>query len=184
MEALSILLIGTALAMDSFSVSITVGANMRHIRPHQSVVLALYFGVFQAGMTLIGGYGGMFLGEFIDTFDHWVALALLGLIGGKMIYESFQMNSKTYTSLNHKVLIGLALATSIDAMGVGLSYALLNKPVFIASVLIGVIAFVLTYLGVYLGKTLHKNLSSHMEFIGGAILIAIGVKIAFDHGVL
>ena len=140
--------------MDSFSVAITAGSRMKLLQIHQSFLIAGYFGVFQWFMTIFGWYGGLFLNDLMSTFDHWVAFGILLFIGGKMIYESFKEDDKKIFVLNHKVLFLLALATSIDAFGIGLSYSLLGKPIFLFSLFIGIIAFFFSFFGVYLGKYL------------------------------
>lgn len=185
MEFLSILLIGIALAMDSFSVAITAGSNIKHIHFSQPLLIATYFGFFQWFMTISGWYGGAFFSASVKNFDHWIALLLLAGIGGKMVYESLQdeeEDEKKFT-LSHKLLFVLAIATSIDALGIGLSYSFLNKPILLSAALIGVIAFLFSYCGVYLGKYLQNIFKNKMELVGGLILIGIGIKILFDHGV-
>lgn len=176
-------MLGTALAMDSFSVSVTAGSSMKDIKIYQSLLIAGYFGFFQWLMTCLGWYGGLCLNDLISSIDHWIALGLLVLIGGKMIYESFKCNQEKSFIFNHKILLILAIATSIDAFGVGLSYSLLDKPIIFISVLIGIITFIFSFFGVYIGKCLHCILKNKMELIGGLILIGIGIKIAIDHGV-
>ncbi|QQR84017.1 manganese efflux pump [Candidatus Peregrinibacteria bacterium] len=133
-------------------------------------------------MTLLGWYGGQFFNAWIQPFDHWVAFGLLAFIGAKMIWESFE-ESESGFRFTHTVLFTLALATSIDAMGVGLSYSVLNQPVFNFSFLIAAVAFGFSFAGIYLGKWLQSILRNKMDLIGGLILIAIGIKLLVDHGV-
>jgi manganese efflux pump family protein len=182
MEVVSALLVGIALAMDSLSVSITAGSTMKNIKIYQVLLIAVYFGFFQWLMTFLGWYGGLFLNDIISNFDHWIAFGLLVFIGGKMIHESFKDENKKKFIFNHKILFILAIATSIDALGVGLSYAFLDKPILFTSVIIGIVAFLFSYLGVFLGKILHNVLQNKVEIVGGLILIGIGIKILIDHG--
>jgi putative Mn2+ efflux pump MntP len=134
-------------------------------------------------MTLVGWKSGQLFSTVIDTFDHWIALGILVIVGGKMIYHSFSETNNGYFSLSHRILALLAVATSIDALGIGLSYALLDKQVFYSSLIIGITAFFFSAFGLYLGKKLKKILKNKAELLGGVILILIGLKIAYDHGV-
>ena len=181
MELLKTSLIAVALAMDSFSVSVSGGANMKVIKIKNALLVAIYFGFFQSFMTSLGWLGGSFFNDYISQIDHWIALVLLVAIGGKMIFDSFQKNKKNTFSLNHKVLLILAIATSIDAIGVGLSYSFLGKPILMSSLIIGLVAFSLSGLGLYLGKFLKKILKNKAGLVGGIILIGIGIKIVLEH---
>jgi manganese efflux pump family protein len=183
MEIVSGLLVGIALAMDSFSVSITAGASMKNIKIYQSLLIAGYFGFFHWLVMVLGWYGGSFLNDSISTFDHWIALFLLLFIGGKMIFESFKQEDQKNFVFSHKIFLLLAVATSIDASAIGLSYSFLEKPILITSLLVGIIVFLLSYFGVYLGKYFAHIFKKRMEALGGIILIAIGIKIAIDHSV-
>ena len=176
MELITTFLIAGALAMDAFSVSIAIGSNLKKIKLSQVLLVAGYFGFFQFFLTVLGWYGGTLFQDFIQNFAHWIAFGLLMLIGGKMILESFESSDEKTFNFSHKMLFVLAIATSIDALAVGVSYAVLNKPLFIASILIGLVAFAFSYAGVYLGKSLQKVLGNKMELLGGIILIGIGIK--------
>lgn len=182
MELMSSILIGIALAMDSFSVSIAGGSNLKKVKFTQALLVGVYFGFFQFFMTYLGWQGGVLFSDLINSFDHWIAFFLLVGIGGKMIWESFNNDKEQEFSLNHKILFILAIATSIDALGVGLSYALLDKSILKVSIIIGIIAFIFSYAGIYLGKYLKHILKNKAELAGGIILIGIGFKIAIDHG--
>lgn len=182
MELTGILLVATALAMDSFTVSISGGASLKKVKIKHAVLVGLYFGGFQAFMALLGCKGGGLINEYINAFDHWIALGLLLFIGVEMIIESSKKSETSTFTLKHKTLMLLALATSIDALGVGLSYALLNKPFLCSAIIIGVVAFLFSSFGLYLGKCLKKILGKKAEFAGGIILILIGVNIAIEHG--
>lgn len=183
MEFISSLLIAIALAMDSFTVSIAGGSNLKNVKFSHALLVGAYFGFFQFFMTYLGWQGGVLFSDLINSFDHWIAFFLLFFIGGNMIWASFKDDNEKVFSLNHKILLILAIATSIDAMGIGLSYALLNKNILIVSIIIGITAFLFSYIGIYLGKMLKEILQNKAEFAGGLILIGIGFKIALDHGV-
>lgn len=183
MDIITGILVAVALAMDAFSVSITAGANSKKFILRQALLISGYFGFFQFFMTGLGWLGGSLFSEIINATDHWIAFILLLLIGGKMIIESFKKAEHQQFSFSHKALFVLAVATSIDALGVGLSYSLLSKPILITSIIIGAVTFGFSYLGVYLGKVLQKVFQNKMELIGGLILIGIGLKIMIEHGV-
>ncbi len=178
------LIIAVALAMDSFTVSISGGASLKKVNFKNALLVGLYFGIFQLLMFLIGYWGGNPFRSYIDSFDHWIVLFLLVIIGGKMIIESFEKSEEKEFSLKHKVLIILGIATSIDALGVGLSYSLLDKTYFYPSITIGLAAFLFSINGIYLGKILKRILKKKAELIGGIILIAIGISIAIEHGAI
>lgn len=182
MEIAGTFLIAIALAMDSFTVSLSGGASLKTIKLRSAFLVGAYFGFFQFFMSMVGAKGGEALNSLINTFDHWIALGLLLIIGGKMIVESFKKSDTKTFSLQHRKLFLLAIATSIDALGVGLSYALLNKSFLFPSIVIGIVAFAFSAAGLYLGKFLKKILKNKAEFIGGLILIAIGINIAIEHG--
>ncbi len=183
MEIFSTIFIAIALAMDVFTVSISGGTLLKKIKPKDALTVGLYFGLFQAGMTFIGWKGGQLFRIIIEPFDHWVAFGLLLFIGGKMIHNSLKETEDIKFSLSHKILLLLAIATNIDAFGVGLSYAFLNKSLLFPLIIIGVTAFIFAIVGLYLGKLLKKILKNKAELIGGIILILIGLKIIYDHGV-
>lgn len=182
METISLLLIAVALAMDSFTVSISGGASLKKVQLRDALLVGAYFGFFQFFMTVLGFGGGSTFSDLISAYDHWVALAILVFIGGKMIIESFKKNEDEKITLNHKFLFVMAIATSIDALGVGLSYAFLDKPIWVSSIVIGVVAFVFSMFGMYLGKVLKQILKNKAEFVGGVILIWIGINIVVEHG--
>jgi len=135
-------------------------------------------------MTFFGWLLGSSFQKIIDSFDHWVAFSLLVFIGGKMIYETFNGEKKNDFKMQHKTLLILAIATSIDAFGIGLSFALLEQSIMKPSVIIGIVSFILSIVGVYTGKSLQKILGKKAEFLGGIILIGIGMNILLKHGFL
>lgn len=184
MEYLYIVGIAIGLAMDAFAVSVTNGFIIKEIRVYHAFKIALFFGLFQAVMPLIGWVGGINLVKYIKDFDHWIAFGMLAFIGGKMIYESRsdEMNEDDGKNALHlPTLLFLSVATSIDALAVGLSFGVLNMPVVIPVIVIGAITFVLCLIGVYIGNKFGHIFESKLELIGGIILILIGLKILIDH---
>lgn len=176
----NILLIAIALAMDSFSVAISGGASLKSVRFKDALFVAAYFGFFQCFMTLLGWQGGLLFNEVMRVYAPWVAMILLFLIGIRMIYEAFSKKEEEADfSLRHKMLLMLAIATSIDALGVGLGYSLLGEPVLTYSLIIGCVAFIFSGMGVYLGKVLKNILGNKAEILGGLILVGIALKMAF-----
>lgn len=183
MDMMTILLIAFGLAMDAFAVSITNGITIKHQRINNALKIGLFFGSFQALMPLIGWVAGIRLRGFISGFDHWVAFGLLSLIGGKMIYESMKIgsNDNEIKSLNVFVLLILSIATSTDALAVGLSFAFLKISIATPIIVIGIVTFMLSFLGVLVGNKLGHFFEKKMEFLGGLILIGIGIKILIEH---
>ena len=180
---ITILLIALGLAMDSFSVSIVNGlATKTFNNINKALILALFFGFFQALMPVFGWLVGESIADFISAFDHWIAFALLTFIGIKMIYESITDKSNKFLgAYTIKVILILSLATSIDALAVGLSFSLLGISIFFPAIIIGVITFLLSFFGVYLGRRFGKILKNRIEIVGGLILIIIGIQILFEH---
>ncbi len=180
MDLLSILLISLSLAMDATTVAATLGAA--GVRSRSALLIAIFFGGFQFLMPLAGWFGGTGLETFISGFDHWIAFGLLVLVGGRMIYESFRpQREKKIDVQNLGVLLLLSLATSIDALAVGVSLAFLKTPILRPAIIIGIVTFGLSLAGVYLGKTIRRFLRGKMELIGGLILIGIGIRILIEH---
>ena len=181
MGIISILLIAVGLAMDSLAVSISGGIVMRPFCMRQSLRLALTMGIFQGGMTLLGWLMGVSFSSYITAFDHWIAFILLGFLGGKMIYESFGEEETTISSFSTKTLLTLGVATSIDALAVGVSMAFLKTSIYFPAVIIGFVTFALSLIGVISGYRFGKIKGINVELFGGIILIAIGVKILIEH---
>jgi len=168
--------------MDAFAVSITNEITIKHQRINNALKIGIFFGSFQALMPLIGWLAGLRLRDFISGFDHWVAFGLLSLIGGKMIYESTKIgDDKEIRSLNLFVLLLLSIATSIDALAVGLSFAFLKISIATPIIVIGIVTFILSFLGVLVGNRLGHFFEKKMEIVGGLILIGIGIKILIEH---
>jgi len=183
MDISTILLIAVGLAMDSFSVSVTNGMLVKSPRIEYAVKVGASFGFFQAFMPLIGWLGALTIIDLISDFDHWIAFFLLLLIGCKMIYESITKRDDEFKSnmLNGIMLLTLSIATSIDALAVGISLAFLRFPIFHSVIIIGVITFLLSSLGLYLGSRIGKIFGKATETIGGGVLILIGIKILLEH---
>jgi len=183
MDIISIIFIAFGLAMDAFAVSITSGLTIKQLRINDALKIAIFFGSFQAIMPLIGWSAGLSFRDFISGIDHWIAFGLLSLIGCKMIYESSKMevNSKKIDPLNVYVLLMLSIATSIDALAVGLSLSFLNVSIALPAIIIGVVTFLLSIFGVYLGNRFGHYFERKIEIIGGLILIGIGIRILINH---
>lgn len=178
--------IALALAMDAFAVSVGISSNLETITKRQTLRLASHFSFFQFMMPLVGWYAAQnILMKYIKPFDHWVAFSLLLVIGGKMIYESFKRGKKIKNINAHPTkgisLLVLSVATSIDALAVGLSLAAFHVEILYPAVVIGLVAFFMTILGVKIGPFLGRLVGKRAELLGGLILILIGVKILSDH---
>lgn len=188
MTFFELFLIGIGLSMDAFAVSICKGLSMQKIDKKYTLCIGLFFGGFQALMPLTGYLLGSRFSGYIERFDHWIAFVLLALIGFNMIKESREEEEeeeKPYAGVNFKELLILAIATSIDALAVGVSFAFLGVHIAPAVTLIGCTTFVLTLVGVWVGNLFGSRYKSRAELTGGIILILIGVKILLEHlGVL
>lgn len=184
---MDVFVLALALSMDAFAVSLGLGAKQCGNDVKSLALKAgLFFGIFQALMPLIGFLAGSGLYEYICDFDHWIAFFLLGLIGAKMIYESFSDEvSSEIAKVSNRILLTLAVATSIDALAVGFTLNLFSMPILLSVLLIGITTFALSYIGVIIGSRGGEFLESKAEFLGGAVLIGIGFKILLEHlGVL
>ena len=184
---IELFLIGVGLSMDAFAVSICKGLGMEKVNKKQAFVIGLYFGGFQALMPLIGWFLGIRFQQYITSIDHWIAFVLLGIIGGNMIREALSKDEdKLDGSLAFKTMLLLAIATSIDALAVGITFAFLPGTRIVPAVaLIGSITFVFSASGIRLGNMFGLRYKSKAEFVGGVILILLGTKILLEHlGVL
>lgn len=182
---ITLLLIALGLSMDAFSVSVTNGLCGKNVGIKNTLLIGLFFGGAQAIMPVIGYYAGNIFAGYIESVDHWIAFFLLGIIGLKMILEAGD-KLKTpqkceYNSLTVKMLFFQAIATSIDALAVGVSFAALKINIAAAAAEIGLTTFLLSLLGVFIGKKAGNILKEKAEIIGGAILILIGTKILVEH---
>ena len=173
-------LIGIGLSMDAFAVAICKGLGMERINKRDTLLLALFFGGFQALMPLTGYLLGSRFASYIERWDHWIAFVLLAFIGGNMIRESREQEEEEIEH-RYRELFTLAVATSIDALAVGVSFAFLGVHIAPAVTLIGCTTFVLTLVGVWVGNLFGSRYKSRAELTGGIILILIGVKILLEH---
>ncbi len=171
------------LSMDACAVAICKGLSVRTVRLRHMLITGLWFGGFQALMPLIGYLLGINFADLIERFDHWVAFILLGLIGANMIRESFSCADceEHNDRFDPKTMLPLAIATSIDALAVGVSFAFLKVDIVPAVIFIGVITFILSALGVKLGNVFGARYKSKAELAGGIILILMGTKILLEH---
>lgn len=185
MSFILILVIALALAMDAFAVSVGVSLSRGGLTGKQTLRIAIHFGFFQFGMLIIGWLAGQSIVHYIQTIDHWVAFGLLVIIGFKMIYESFQpqgsLQEKKRDPTKGLSLLLLSVATSIDALAVGLSLAFVRVSILCPALVIGFIAFVLAILGVKISRFIGQLLGRKAELLGGVILILVGIKILFEH---
>jgi putative Mn2+ efflux pump MntP len=183
MDFITILVIAVGLAMDSFAVSIASGAAYKHLQLRHTLRIALFFGGFQAFMPLIGALAGLSFREYIADSDHWLAFIILVAVGGKMIYESFKITEaeKSSSPSNIIVLLALSVATSIDALAIGITLSLVAVSIITAVTVIGLVTFVLSYFGVMIGKRFGHVFENKIEAFGGIVLIALGVKIVLRH---
>jgi putative Mn2+ efflux pump MntP len=185
MGILEIVLIAVALAMDAFAVSITLGLSVTKPRAKELIIPGIYFGFFQALMPVIGYFTGSYFAHRIQNFDHWIAFALLGFIGGKMIKDSFskgqdEEKQSKYVFKFSKMLV-LAIATSIDALAVGITFALFEVNILRAVLITGTITLFISVCGIKIGNVFGSKFRSKAEFIGGTVLILIGMKIIIEH---
>ena len=182
MGIFSILLTGFALSMDAFAVSVTKGMTLKKINLSIATKIAFLFGLFQAVMPLIGWLFGMNFELYIRSIDHWIAVVLLSFLGIKMIIEAIKNDDNdNSTYLDNKELIILSIATSIDALAVGVTFAFLNIDIIPICVSIGVITFLVCFIGVLIGKKIGSVLKNYAQIIGGIILILIGLNILNEH---
>jgi putative Mn2+ efflux pump MntP len=183
MDFVTIFLIALGLAMDCFAVSLGIGCKNDDCGDRYRFRLPFHFGLFQGGMTLIGWALGSTIVEYIAKFDHWIAFGLLGFVGVKMIVESFSGEEKKQVGDPSRggFLVMLSVATSIDALAVGLSLAFMQSSIWFSSLLIAVVSAGLALLGLLLGGRLGEKFGERMELVGGLILIGIGLRILFTH---
>lgn len=166
--------------MDAFAVSVCKGLSLGKIKPKHMCIAGAWFGGFQALMPLIGYFLGSFFAEMIEKYDHWVAFVLLAIIGGNMIKESFDKDEKVDSSMDVKSMLLLAIATSIDALAVGVTFAFLQVQIVPAVSFIGVITFIFSAVGVKIGSLFGTKYKSKAELFGGIVLVLIGIKILLE----
>lgn len=180
---ITILFIAVGLSMDVFAVSISSGLMVKNIKISSALRMALLFGFFHIIMLMTGWFSGLSFRDYIAELDHWIGFGLLCFVGIKMIYESLQIEKKEKPAnpLDAWILFMLAVATSIDALAVGLSFALLNLMIVYAVIIIGTMVFILSMTGVFIGSKVGHFFESKIEIAGGIILIIIGFKFLIEH---
>jgi manganese efflux pump family protein len=184
MEFFSILFTAIGLSADCFAVALGAGTTDKNLSRLQILRVSFFFGFFQALMPLIGWLAGRTIVEYIEHFDHWVAFALLVFVGGKMLWEAFHDKEKEEKKVDISrgwMLLTLSIATSLDALAVGLSFAFLDVNIWLAITTIGVTAFIISAIGFVLGKKVGKVFGKRAEIIGGIILLVIGLRILLTH---
>lgn len=180
MSILDLFILAVGLSMDAFAVSVCKGLSLGKIKPKHMCIAGAWFGGFQALMPLIGYFLGSFFAEMIEKYDHWVAFILLAIIGGNMIKESFGKDEKVDSSMDVKSMLLLAIATSIDALAVGVTFAFLQVQIVPAVSFIGVITFIFSAVGVKIGSLFGTKYKSKAELFGGIVLVLIGIKILLE----
>lgn len=182
MKIIEILLIGIGLAMDAFTVSICKGLSIKKISFKKSIIIGLYFSIFQGLMPLIGYLIGKKFFNIVLLIDHWIALIILSMIGINMIIESFSKKEKEVNDkIDFKTMIPLSIATSIDALTVGITFAFLKVNIIVSIIIISIITLIITTIGVIIGHKFGTNYQKQSQFLGGLILIMIGVKTLIEH---
>ena len=182
MSIIELFILAVGLSMDAFAVSVCKGLSVRRLKPRHALIAGAWFGGFQALMPLLGWALGRQFESFIKSIDHWIAFALLGIIGANMIRESLKKEDEELNdSFSFKVMLPLAIATSIDALAVGVTFAFLSVDIVPAILLIGVTTFALSAAGVKIGNVFGAKYKSKAEFAGGVILILLGIKILIEH---
>lgn len=190
MGLLELLIIAVGLSMDAFAVSISKGLSLKRIRLEHALKVGLWFGGFQALMPLIGYMLGSTFAEIVSAFDHWVAFVLLSLIGGNMIKESLEKeddcecNKKDKNGFGFTTMFTLAVATSIDALAIGVTFAFFKVAIIPSIIAIGITTFLFSIAGLKIGNIFGCKYKSHAELFGGIILILIGLKILIEHTIL
>ena len=178
MNIIDIILIAISLSMDAFAVSICKGITIQNNRLHKSLVIAIFFGLFQAIMPILGyKFGSIFN---IANIDHWISFIILSIIGFKMMRDAIIKEDNIDDKLDIKTLILLSIATSIDAFIIGISFSFLHVNIYLSITIIGIITFILCFIGSYLSSKINNN-SRNYQIVGGLTLFAIGLKILFEH---
>lgn len=180
---ITIIVLAIGLSMDALAISIVSGSIYKSLNVRHALRIGAFFGGFQAFMPLVGSLAGLTMRQYIADYDHWIAFAILCAVGGKMLYESSKIKSEknNLDVSNVFILLILSIATSIDALAVGITLPFMKIPLGITVTIIGLVTFVLSYLGVYVGKKFGHLFESKIEAIGGLILIGLGIKIVLNH---
>ncbi len=186
MHITELLILAVGVSMDAFAVSICKGLSVCKVRPRHAGLAAIWFGGFQALMPLIGYFAGVAFTDIVSSVDHWIAFVLLGIIGGKMVKESFEKEECCCADpdFSFRTMLAMAVATSIDALAVGVSLAFLKVNIWTAVLLIGITTGAFSATGVYIGNIFGNKYKSKAELAGGLILILIGAKILYEHTLL
>lgn len=180
MSLIELFILAVGLSMDAFAVSICKGLSLRKIKAKHMCIAGLWFGGFQALMPLVGYFLGSFFSEMIEQYDHWVAFILLAIIGGNMIKESFGKDENVDSAMDFKSMLLLAIATSIDALAVGVTFAFLQVQIVPAVSFIGVVTFIFSAVGIKIGSLFGTKYRSKAELFGGIVLVLIGLKILLE----
>jgi putative Mn2+ efflux pump MntP len=180
---LSIAIIGVGLAMDAFAVSVSKGLSVQQLRPRHVLCVGLWFGGFQGLMPLLGYLLGRNFAHYVEGVDHWIAFGLLLLIGVNMIRETLSGDEDEHRSgdFGFRTMLLMAIATSIDAFAVGVSFAVMNISIWSAAAIIALITMIISAVGIYLGTRVGEKIGSKAGIVGGLMLIAIGVNILIEH---
>ncbi|NTW24191.1 MAG: manganese efflux pump [Lentimicrobium sp.] len=190
MEIVTLILLALGLSFDSFAVSVSSGLMLPSIRFYKACIIAFSLAFFQALMPLMGWFAGISIRNYLLSSDHWIAFGLLSILGFKMIYESLKPEEQrnSFNPLDPVVLLTMSLATSIDALIVGVSFAFIETPdtplwlaILLPVIIIGSITYIMSMLGILFGKKAGNKLGKRMEMLGGIILIGIGLKILLEH---
>ena len=181
MSFVELFLIAVGLSMDAFAVSICKGLSVKKLSAKHALLAGVYFGGFQFLMPIIGYLLGFRFEHFITNIDHWIAFVLLAFIGGNMIKESFGKSEELNDDFSFKTMLLMAVATSIDALAVGITFAFLNVSILPAAGLIGVTTFIIAAVGIYIGNVFGARYKAKADLAGGVILVLIGLKILLEH---
>jgi putative Mn2+ efflux pump MntP len=182
MNLFELFLLSIGLAMDAFAVSICKGLSMKKFNWKKAIIIALYFGIFQALMPVLGYFLGSTFSSFVQSVDHWIAFILLAIIGANMIKDSMDdEEEKRNDRVDVKTMLLLAIATSIDALAIGVTFAFFEVNLWFSISIIGIITLVLSFLGVVIGNKFGDKFQNRAELAGGIVLIIIGLKILLEH---
>ena len=182
MGIIEIIVVSISLAMDAFAVAICKGLSMKKMNWKNAVIIALYFGVFQGLMPVVGYFLGTTFGSFIESVDHWIAFILLLLIGLSMIKDAVSSKErKEDNKVDVKTMVVLAIATSIDALAVGITFAFFEVNISLAALIVGAVTFMLSIIGVWIGNKFGGQFQNKAKLAGGIVLIIIGLKILLEH---
>jgi putative Mn2+ efflux pump MntP len=183
MSLVEILFIAVGLSLDAFAVAVSIGASGAAPTRRDAVRLSFHFGLFQFLMPVLGWYLGVRVAPYIEAYDHWIAFGLLGFVGGHMVLASLfpERTNTVQNPTRGRTLVVLSFATSIDALAIGLSLALLNVDVLYPSMVIGMVTFLFSMSGMIFGSKLNKQFGQRMVLVGGVVLICIGLRVLFEH---